>query len=241
MSGTSENFIRQVQKVEHNLKELVRVLEPHRKASPLAEKAYKLVEDAQAQLAKSLQDTASFYPCVNVASERLAQALELFHKPEFKPSAKEIAEFVARSLAMLYPIKQSVKPSMRPRKISQGNPPKPVQDERRQAQRFAMQTDISFESDTNFYSGFTEDLSDGGLFVSTYALKKIGEKIDLSFTLPNGHVVNCVGTVRWVRDPRDNDPDTTPGFGVQFENLTAEDKQAILSFTKARSPLFYDE
>ncbi|MBN1655165.1 MAG: TIGR02266 family protein [Deltaproteobacteria bacterium] len=113
--------------------------------------------------------------------------------------------------------------------------------ERRKHQRVALETEVTLQGTSNFYNGFTEDISCGGLFLSTYCLEPIGTKIDLAFTLPNGYVVRAPGRVRWLRDIRDPEDDTAPGMGIMFEDLKAEDKIEIEAFIKARSPIFYDD
>lgn len=126
------------------------------------------------------------------------------------------------------------------------NPSKslPPGAERRRSPRVRLETEVSFESETNFFTGFAEDISDGGLFVATYNLQPIGTEIEVSFTLPDGRLLNLSGKVRWVRDPRDfldTSGEQQPGMGVQFEGMTEDDKAAIAEFIAARSPLFYDD
>lgn len=113
--------------------------------------------------------------------------------------------------------------------------------ERRAAPRIALDVEVGFETDNNFYTGFSEDVSEGGLFVATYRLLPIGTKMDLELTLPTGQIVRARVEVRWLRDPRDDDPDVRPGMGVRFESLLPEDARAITEFVQARAPLFYDE
>lgn len=113
--------------------------------------------------------------------------------------------------------------------------------ERRQHRRVPLETDVDFIGDTNFYTGFVEDISSGGLYVSTFNLQPIGTHIELSFTLPNGHQITVPGQVRWVLDPIDPDDASYPGMGIMFEELNIEDKKQIEAFINERSPLFYDE
>lgn len=113
--------------------------------------------------------------------------------------------------------------------------------ERRRSPRVTLETEITIESESNFYTGFTEDISDGGLFLATYQLRPIGSEIEVSFTLPDGHTVHASGLVRWLRDPRDYNRDAPPGMGIQFHGLSDQDRAAILEFIRSRSPLFYDE
>jgi len=117
----------------------------------------------------------------------------------------------------------------------------PSVSDRRRAPRHVLETQVGFSSESNFYAGFAEDISEGGLFVATWELKPLGSQIDVEFELPDGHIVHACGVVRWLRDPRDDDPDTPPGMGIQFESLDPNDKEAIDMFLGIRSPLFYDD
>jgi uncharacterized protein (TIGR02266 family) len=111
--------------------------------------------------------------------------------------------------------------------------------ERRTARREALNVEVGFRSDTNFYTGFTCDISTGGLFVATHMLQPIGTSLTLAFALPNGHEIEVRGVVRWLRDPRDYDSDAVPGMGIQFEGVDEEDARAIREFMSLREPMFY--
>ena len=117
--------------------------------------------------------------------------------------------------------------------------PERESDERRRHPRVDLHTEVTFTDHTNFYTGFAEDLSEGGLFVATYALEPIGTKISLKLTLPDEREVEVTGTVRWLRDPRDHNPDAPPGMGIQFEDVASDDMRAIHEFVALRAPLFY--
>ncbi|HEX7670533.1 MAG TPA: TIGR02266 family protein, partial [Polyangiaceae bacterium] len=96
-------------------------------------------------------------------------------------------------------------------------------------------------SEHNFYAGFAENISSGGLFIATHVLKPVGEKLEISVNLPDrAEAIRCMGEVRWVRDysERSNVP---PGLGIRFIGLPAPDAEAIERFLKDREPLFYDE
>ena len=111
--------------------------------------------------------------------------------------------------------------------------------DRRATPRVELCVGVGFSSDTNFYTGFSEDLSAGGLFVATHALLPIGTSMNITFWLPNGHEVSTVGVVRWVRDTRDYNDDAGPGMGVQFRGLRTADADAIRRFIALREPIFY--
>jgi len=112
--------------------------------------------------------------------------------------------------------------------------------DRRRGPRIALEATVDFSSESNFYTGFTSDISEGGLFVATYALQTVGTRVELRFDLPDGYEIHVVGVVRWVRDPRDpGDQDVPPGIGIQFEQLTPDDEAAISAFVSVREALFY--
>ena len=108
--------------------------------------------------------------------------------------------------------------------------------------RVDLEVEVGITSQTNFYVGFSENISEGGLFVATYDLKPVGSELQVRFTLPDDMEISVVGVVCWVRDPRNfNDPDTPPGLGVQFFDLPDEDREAIRRFTKVRQPIFFPD
>lgn len=136
---------------------------------------------------------------------------------------------------------QSVEALSHAQQLFSAPPPAVRADDRRASPRALMDVEITFTSDDNFYAGFSEDISDGGIFVATYDLAPIGTRIELEFTLPDGHVVHTHGEVRWLRDLRDESEDVRPGMGIQFRELLPEDALAIAEFVAARAPIFYDE
>lgn len=114
-------------------------------------------------------------------------------------------------------------------------------EERRAAPRKEVITEVTLESDTNFYTGFTVDLSTGGLFIVTWDLLPIGTRVNLSFSLPRTREMIAVqGVVRWLRELNRNNPDLWPGMGIQFLEVPERAKASIEAFMKDREPIFYE-
>lgn len=90
-------------------------------------------------------------------------------------------------------------------------------------------------SDSHFFVGLTNDISAGGVFVSTYRPIEVGSHLELEFALPEG-TIKVKGTVRWRRDSTE----MTPGVGISFEELSAENANLIKRFCDKRPPLYYD-
>ena len=117
----------------------------------------------------------------------------------------------------------------------------PDAQNRRVYSRFAVELDVSMSSDHNFYAGFTENMSAGGIFVATHGLKAVGSMVDLCIFMPGSEVaIRGKGQVRWVRayNEQSNVP---PGMGITFVELEPGAERAIEAFLAQREPLFYDE
>jgi len=71
----------------------------------------------------------------------------------------------------------------------------------RVAERFDLEVKVDLESDHNFYTGLTQNISAGGLFVATHQLRRIGDYIKITFSLPGSPAPISVNTeVRWIRE-----------------------------------------
>lgn len=117
----------------------------------------------------------------------------------------------------------------------------PAKHDARKAGRVRMHTTIDTRSDSNFFTGFSMDISEGGIFIATVESVPRGTAVELDFTLPGGRPLTVNGVVRWARDGNDRTPDLMPGVGVQFTTLPPEVAHAISSFVATRDPLFYPD
>ena len=108
--------------------------------------------------------------------------------------------------------------------------------------RETIEVNIGATTESNFFVGFSGEISEGGVFAATYNISQRGTPLRLLVTLPGGFEKHVNGRVRFVRDPMDMAADeTTPGMGVQFEGLDPEARELILRFVRKRPPMFYDE
>jgi uncharacterized protein (TIGR02266 family) len=101
--------------------------------------------------------------------------------------------------------------------------------------------DLGAHSATNFYKGLSgNDIIDhGGLFVSTYAMPKIGTAVRLKVSLPGGYEFEANASVKWTRE--DGGGDAPPGFGAQFTQITPEARQLVYRYVRNREPIFHDD
>lgn len=104
---------------------------------------------------------------------------------------------------------------------------------------------MGLETDSNFYTGLTQDISTGGLFVATHRLRPRGEKVTVRFSLPGGQPLVVDAEVRWIRDVNplsDGRHQENPtGMGLKFINLSPQIRTAIAAFLKQRDSIFFDD
>ncbi len=108
-------------------------------------------------------------------------------------------------------------------------------------ERFSAHVEVSLQSDHNFYTGFTENISSGGLFISTRELLPIGTVFQLQMSLPTMPDCRIDCEVRWQRLEQLDNPESVPGMGVRFINLDEQTSRAMNDFIRLRDTLFYDD
>ncbi|MSQ02332.1 MAG: hypothetical protein EXR71_10655 [Myxococcales bacterium] len=112
-------------------------------------------------------------------------------------------------------------------------------EENRAAPRRLLEAQISASSQSNFYCGFTEDISEGGVFVAMSPPPPIGELVQLSVRVGANQPVTAIGEVRWHRTDCDGN---LCGAGVQFIVLdprAADLIQGLLA-RAGQAPLFVE-
>jgi uncharacterized protein (TIGR02266 family) len=117
----------------------------------------------------------------------------------------------------------------------------PTPAERRRLPRASLVTELNLYSGSNFYSGFTEDISEGGVFVASYAVMPVGAQVSIELALPGGFQIRATGTVRWLRYAGDEELGSEPpGMGIELGAISEDDRALIREFVQNRSPYFFD-
>jgi uncharacterized protein (TIGR02266 family) len=116
-------------------------------------------------------------------------------------------------------------------------------DHGRTSQRADLEVEVDLQSEHNFYTGLTRNISGGGLFVATHLLRRLGDRVSLTFTLPGNDRRLAVETeVRWIRDNSLlGRQEGHAGMGLRFINLTDEAAQAIRVFLDQRDSIYHDD
>jgi uncharacterized protein (TIGR02266 family) len=174
------------------------------------------------------------------AMEHLAQALKTLQDLQIESSAIGVAaSSIAKALKTLHPVVQEAK-----ERLSKVSMPPPVASGKAaapEAVAINVNTVLSMNTDHQFYTGFSENIDEGGIFIATFEPKPVDAPVIVNFKLPGGRPVTARGVVQWVREYNPTAPETAPGMGVKFTDLMPSDKAAIEEFAQKRAPLFYDE
>lgn len=117
-----------------------------------------------------------------------------------------------------------------------------VKIERRIEPRVAVQVEVTLTSESNFFVGFTDNISEGGIFLATHDLLPIGSQIELEFLLPDDdQPIEVPAEIRWHRPLASQHEDAPAGFGAQFLDIGDEEQQRLEEFVASREPIFYPD
>jgi len=109
--------------------------------------------------------------------------------------------------------------------------------QRRKQLRFVVSLEINLRSESNFWVGSLDNISEGGVFVATKEIKPIGSSIEITIRLPDPHgIIWTLGEVRWIRDTSAG-VEAPLGMGIRFQTISKESQDAIRSFLATRPPL----
>ncbi|MCC6877270.1 MAG: PilZ domain-containing protein [Sandaracinaceae bacterium] len=183
--------------------------------------------------------------CVKNALGSLSQTLALLQDVSGSHAGIRVAtETLARAMSLLFPLTTATKmPPADPERVSIPIPKSPSipRDTLPAAPREHVEANLGATTESNFYVGFSGEISQGGVFVSTYNILAKDTPVRVLITLPGNLSTEVDGHVRFVRDPMDMASDSEPGMGVAFDGLEKDSRELILRFIRKRPPMFYDE
>lgn len=100
-----------------------------------------------------------------------------------------------------------------------------VVSNRRKADRAPLVVRVEYSTVDEFFSEFTRDVNEGGLFIETAQPLSQGSEVTMRFNLPGGDgVIETQGSVVRISPGDENNP---PGMGVEFERLTDVQRSVI--------------
>ncbi|RKH01065.1 TIGR02266 family protein [Corallococcus sp. CA047B] len=217
-------------------------LDTRRQAGLDLQSALRVHQEDAGRVVKALTDAEADLKRVEAAAKARAEA-EAKARAEAEARTEELARPPAMTPARSKASERTSRDDTPTRSDKPGHklPLPPAKDEARSNGRVRMHTTIDMRSDSNFFTGFSMDISEGGIFIATVEAVPRGTSVDLDFTLPGGRPLTVNGVVRWARDGNDRTPELMPGVGVQFTALPPEVAHAISSFVATRDPMFYPD
>jgi uncharacterized protein (TIGR02266 family) len=97
--------------------------------------------------------------------------------------------------------------------------------ERRRSERTGLEIPVDYSTVDAFFTEFSSNINEGGLFVETEAPADPGTVVQLSFRLPETRdPLKVEGRVAWVSDGTRGQP---RGMGIEFQALSAELRERI--------------
>jgi len=113
--------------------------------------------------------------------------------------------------------------------------------ERRRHRRVDFEVEVDLRSSNNFFTGFSENISEGGLFVATEAPHPLGTVLEVTVSVMGSEPMNLRGEIAWIR-PTNARGGLPAGFGLRFLGLEAHEQKALQKFVDSRvkDTLFFD-
>lgn len=103
--------------------------------------------------------------------------------------------------------------------------------ERRRTERADLTVRVDYSTVDEMFSEFTRDINEGGLFIETEKPKSIGTEVTMHFNLPGSQ--DGIVTIGRVVRITAGDEHTPPGMGIEFDELTDDDRVRIDTIVRA--------
>lgn len=101
----------------------------------------------------------------------------------------------------------------------------PLGPERRSHDRVELKLPVDYSSVDAFFSDFTQNINEGGMFIETETEAELGTLVQLQFRLPGDQEPIAVqGRVAWLSDGKADSPQ---GVGIEFQDLSNETRARI--------------
>jgi hypothetical protein len=187
-----------------------------------------------------LQTSSSELPAVVTATDIVARALGLVHSLSERAATNRPrgTVLVGGAVAALPPdATDTVKDVAVARRQAEHPQGSAASDQPGQC----VEVFLGLHSPSNLYRGVSADIvADGGVFVATYKLLPLGQRVLLRIGLPGNLEFEAEGVVRWHRDSRLANEDNSPGYGVKMTSVTEPGRRLLSRYAALREPLFHE-
>ena len=93
-------------------------------------------------------------------------------------------------------------------------------EDRRRHDRVPLKIPVDYTSVDAFFTEFSANINEGGMFVEMEEPPELGTVVQLQFKLPGGeNDVQVEGRIAWTSDGKD---ENAAGVGIEFQNLPPE-------------------
>lgn len=99
---------------------------------------------------------------------------------------------------------------------------------RRSAERFEIEWSVDCVADETFLYAAITNISELGIFVACSNPFEVGTQVSLRFAPPRVEPFALPGRVQWVNVSRPLAPCRNPGMGIQFVELSDEDRERLV-------------
>ena len=97
--------------------------------------------------------------------------------------------------------------------------------DRRQSERENIKIPVDYSAVDAFFSEFTTNINEGGMFIETENPSPLDSRVQLQVRLPDlERPIKLGGRVAWISDGKNG---STPGMGIEFQEMTPELRQTI--------------
>ncbi len=97
--------------------------------------------------------------------------------------------------------------------------------DRRRHERVPLKIPVDYTSVDAFFTEFSSNVNEGGMFVEMEDAPELGSQVQLQFDLPGyEESIQVEGRVAWTSDGKDG---SAPGVGIEFQNLPDDVRDTI--------------
>lgn len=106
-------------------------------------------------------------------------------------------------------------------------------DDRRSGPRVDVTWAVDCSDGDTFLYSYIQNISTMGIFIATRTPPARGTEVRLRFAPPGEVAFELAGEVAWINPWREHGENLNPGFGVRFVNLSADDRERLVSIVHA--------
>jgi type IV pilus assembly protein PilZ len=104
--------------------------------------------------------------------------------------------------------------------------------ERRTYERFDAALSVDWTSGENFLFSYITNISEMGIFIRSDDPPPIGTSLRLRFASDDMEPLELSGTVAWINPIRPDGENLNPGMGVQFDELSADQRERVVELVR---------